>query len=92
MFDESIRTSNRRLVVGDAKSRVCLEKLTNRLRIAPDTAALPCEPIVIRRREKTPIVLRVLPVHGAARTPFLGARALLTLTAVDLGRAQNRLC
>jgi DNA-binding CsgD family transcriptional regulator len=24
-----------------------------------------------------------LPVHGAARTPFLGARALLTLTAIE---------
>jgi DNA-binding CsgD family transcriptional regulator len=55
----------------------------DRLRITPDTATLPWEPVVIRRREKSPVVLRVLPVHGAARTPFLGARALLTLTAIE---------
>jgi DNA-binding CsgD family transcriptional regulator len=83
LFDENIRVSNRRLVVGDAEAKICLEKLTDRLRITVDTATLPCEPIVIRRREKSPIVLRVLPVHGAARTPFLSARAVLTLTAIE---------
>jgi DNA-binding CsgD family transcriptional regulator len=28
------------------------------------------------------VIVRTLPVHGAARTPFLGARALLTFTVV----------
>jgi DNA-binding CsgD family transcriptional regulator len=83
LFDENIRTSNRRLVVGDAEAKICFEKLMDRLRITADTATLPCEPIVIRRREKSPVVLGVLPVPGAARTPFLGARALLTLTTVE---------
>jgi DNA-binding CsgD family transcriptional regulator len=83
LFDENIRISSRRLVVGDAEASICLEKLTDRLRITPDTATLPCESIVVRRREKSPVVVRVLPVHGAARTPFLGARVLLTLTAVE---------
>jgi DNA-binding CsgD family transcriptional regulator/PAS domain-containing protein len=83
LFDENIRVSSRRLVVGDAESKVYLEKLTDRLRITADTATIPCEPIVIRRREKSPVVLRVLPVHGAARTPFIGARALLTLTTIE---------
>jgi DNA-binding CsgD family transcriptional regulator len=46
-------------------------------------AMLPCAPIVVRRREKRPVILRVLPVHGAARTPFLGARVLLTLTSLE---------
>jgi DNA-binding CsgD family transcriptional regulator len=83
LFDENIRISSRRLVVGDAEAKVCLEKLTARLRITADTATSLCEPIVVRRREKSPVVLRVLPVHGAARTPFLGARVLLTLTTID---------
>jgi DNA-binding CsgD family transcriptional regulator len=83
LFDENIRIRNRRLVVGDADAKGCLDKLTDRLRITSDMATLPCEPVVIRRREKSPVVLRVLPVHGAARTPFLGARALLTLTAIE---------
>jgi len=83
LFDENIRVSSRRLVVGDAEAKICLEKLMDRLRLTSDKATLQCEAIVIRRREKSPVVLRVLPVHGAARTPFLGARALLTLTVVE---------
>jgi DNA-binding CsgD family transcriptional regulator len=83
LFDQDIRIINRRLVVYDAGAKSNLEKLVSRLCITPDTATLPCEPIVIPRRDKSPAILRVLPVHGAARTPFLGARALLTLTAVE---------
>jgi DNA-binding CsgD family transcriptional regulator/PAS domain-containing protein len=83
LFDENIRISSRRLVVGNAEAKICLEKLADRLRITRDTALLPCEPIVIPRRDKSPVILRVLPVHGAARTPFLGARALLTFTTVE---------
>jgi DNA-binding CsgD family transcriptional regulator len=82
-FDEDIRIINRRLVARDAEAKSNLEKLANRLRVTPDTATLPCEPIVIPRRDKSPVILRILPVHGAARTPFLGARALLSLTAVE---------
>jgi DNA-binding CsgD family transcriptional regulator/PAS domain-containing protein len=83
LFDQDIRIVNRRLVVHDAQAQSNLEKLANRLRVTPDTTTLPCEPIVIPRRDKSPVILRVLPVHGAARAPFLGARALLTLTAVE---------
>jgi DNA-binding CsgD family transcriptional regulator/PAS domain-containing protein len=83
LFDADIRIRNRRLVVHDPEARSCLEKLTDRLCITPDTAALPCEPFAIRRQGKRPIIVRVLPVHGAARTPFLGARALLTFTVVE---------
>jgi DNA-binding CsgD family transcriptional regulator len=83
LFDADIRVKDRCLVVGDAEAKSCLEKLVDRLRVTPDTATLPCEPIVIRRRHKSPVILRVLPVHPAARTPFLGARALLTLTAIE---------
>jgi DNA-binding CsgD family transcriptional regulator len=85
LFDQDIRVMHRRLVVYDAGAKSNLEKLANRLRITTDMGTLPCEPIVIPRRDKRPVILRVLPVHGAARTPFLGARALLTLTAVEPG-------
>ena len=37
----------------------------------------------IRRQEKTSVITRILPIHGAARTPFLGARVILTRTAVE---------
>ena len=47
-----------------------------------DTAVLPCDPIIVRRNRQSPVIIRVLPVHGAARNPFLGARALLTFAAI----------
>jgi DNA-binding CsgD family transcriptional regulator len=83
LFDQYIRVKDRRLVVDDAQTKACLEVLVDRFRVTPDTATLLCEPIVIHRREKRPVILRTLPVHAAARTPFLSARAVLTLTTVE---------
>jgi DNA-binding CsgD family transcriptional regulator len=83
LFDADIRIKNRRLAVWDAAARSDLEKLVDRLLVTSDLATLPCAPIVARRREKRPVILRILPIHGAARTPFLGARALLTLTSLE---------
>ncbi len=83
LFDQHIRIKDGRLVVGDASARSCLEKLIDRVRITPDTETLPCDPIVIRRQEKTSVIARILPVHGAARTPFLAARVILTLIPVE---------
>jgi DNA-binding CsgD family transcriptional regulator len=82
MFDDCIYIKDRRLFVADAQAKACVERLTDRLRATSDTAVLPCDPIVVRRKGQAPVILRVLPVHGAARNPFLGARALLTLAAV----------
>jgi DNA-binding CsgD family transcriptional regulator len=86
VFGEDIQIKDRRLLVHDAEAKSNLEKLMDRLRIALDTATLPCEPIVVRRREKRPVILHVLPIHGAARTPFLGARVILTLTPLERRR------
>jgi DNA-binding CsgD family transcriptional regulator len=82
VFDDCVHIKNRRLFVVDAQAKSCLEKLVDRLRVTSDTAVLPCDPIVVRREGKAPLIVRVLPIHGAARTPFLGARALLTLTPI----------
>lgn len=82
-FNDRFRVKNRRLFVSDAQARKSLDDLIDRLRIVSDMSALPCDPIVIRRDGGTPIVVRVLPVHGGVRGPFLGARALLTFTSPD---------
>jgi hypothetical protein len=47
--------------------------LIDRFIATSDVATLSCDPIVIQRRERRPVILRVLPVHGAART--LGQKA-----------------
>ena len=44
---------------------------------------------MVRRAGKLPIVVRVLPVDGAARSPFLGARAILILSGFDEGEAEQ---
>ncbi len=80
LFDAEIRVKDRRLVVSDVEAKHRLETLVDRLLLTSDLAPFPCDPIVIQRRRNGPIILRTLPVHGAARSPFLGARAVLTLT------------
>ncbi len=83
LFDADIRVKDRRLAVWDTVARRDLEQLVERLPVTSDLATLPCAPIVVRRREKRSVILRILPVHGAARTPFLGARVLITLTSLE---------
>jgi DNA-binding CsgD family transcriptional regulator len=83
VFDDCIHVRNRKLFVADVEAKSCLERLTDRLRTTADTDVLPCEPIVVRRKRRAPVVIRVLPVHGAARTPFLGARVLLTFVSIE---------
>lgn len=83
LFDAHIRVKSKRLVVSDAEAKSCLENLVDCLRVTPDVARLPCEPIIVRHPERGPVILNILPVHGAARSPFLGARALLTLTVAE---------
>jgi DNA-binding CsgD family transcriptional regulator len=82
LFDDEIRIKDKRLHVGDADARRAVATLLDRLRVTSDLEPLPCEPIIIRRRDDGPVILRMLPIPGAARTPFLGARALFTLTEI----------
>lgn len=79
-FDEDIRVRNRQLMVRDKQALAKLEQLVDLIRATPDSAALPAEPILIRRTIKPPVTLRVLPIDGAARNVFLGARALLVFS------------
>jgi DNA-binding CsgD family transcriptional regulator len=82
LFDDQIRIKDRRLHISDADAKRTIDTLLDRLRAVSDLAPLPCDPIIIRRRDTGPVILRMLPIPSAARTPFLGARALFTLTAI----------
>ncbi len=83
VFDDDVRISERRLLVSDQRARSRLDILAAQMRVTPDTAALPAQPIIVRRRSKPPLIIRVLPVDGAARNPFFGARVLLLLVDPD---------
>lgn len=80
IFDDEIFVHNRRLTVRDQRASSALEVLTDKLRTTSDAMPLPAPPIVVRRVAKQSLVIRVLPVAGPARTPFLGARALLVIS------------
>lgn len=80
VFDDEFRVRDRRLCVCDLQAKSLLDCFIARLRVTPDTASLPVAPIVVRRRAKRPLLIRIVPIDGAARTPFLGGRALLLLS------------
>jgi DNA-binding CsgD family transcriptional regulator len=80
LFDDELRVRRRRLFIKDEKAQSKLDAFLSRMSVAPDSAALNVDPIAVRRTEQRPIVIRVLPIDGAASGPFLGARALLLLT------------
>jgi DNA-binding CsgD family transcriptional regulator len=78
-FDDDLRIRDRRLVVRDGRAAAQIDRLVQIIRCLSDTEPLSLESIVIRRTHKRSVILRVLPVPGAARNVFLGARALLVL-------------
>ena len=82
LFDVNLHVDRRTLVVADRRAAEALDAFRDRLRATPDTDALPAAPIVVRRAGRAPVVIRILPVDGPARNPFLGARALLVLTEI----------
>ena len=69
--------------VRDKRAKSSLDGFIDQLRTTPDTAALPAAPIVVRRDARRPVLIRIMPVDGAARNPFLNARAVLILTDLD---------
>jgi DNA-binding CsgD family transcriptional regulator len=76
-----------RLCALDGRTDAALQTLFDRLRATPDTDPIAADRIIVRRAGKAPVVIRVLPIHGAARGPFGGARALLTFSTLDLKAA-----
>lgn len=83
LFDSEICVHNRRLCLADKCAKAELERFVDATRIAGDTDPLPAGPIVVRRQLRPPMLIRILPIEAAARSPFLGARAVLML--LDLG-------
>ncbi len=84
IFGEDVRVTGRRLMLGDRGAAAEYQKILQRLRGAPEAKPLRAAPIIVRRGDADPLLLRALPVDGAARSPFLHARALLLLD--EIGR------
>jgi len=83
-FDEHLYVNRcGRLSVADVRACATLEALFEQMQATPDTEPMAAAAVVVRRGGKAPVVVRALPVHGAARGPFGGARALLILSAIE---------
>src|SRR5262249_55234766 len=81
--DDDIRIKSGRLAFRDQAADRRVDVFIERMLFTHDAEAVPAEPIVARRRANSPVILRILPVPPAARSPFLGARALLTFTPIE---------
>jgi DNA-binding CsgD family transcriptional regulator len=80
IFDDTIGVRNGQLYVADRDASRQFLGIFERINAAPDIAPLPINPVVIRRPAKPLVIARLLPVPPLARSPFLGARAMITLT------------
>lgn len=87
IFDVEVSVRDRRLFLRDYRAKSAFDTLVDQIRNTPDTDSLDVAPIVVQRRMKRPLVIHILPVDGAARSPFLGARALLIFS--DSSRRTN---
>jgi DNA-binding CsgD family transcriptional regulator len=87
LFDDEIRVRQRRLIIKDPNANAELEELIRSLRLQVSAAARQPLKTIIVRRKGSPMVIQALSVPAAARTPFLGATALLVFS--DLGREKR---
>lgn len=86
---DDVNVVGQRLVIRDKRAQSAFNAFLDRLRTATDLDALAVAPIVIRREGKLPVVMRFLSVDGAARSPFLGARAILIFSGFDESEAEQ---
>jgi len=87
LFDDEFRVRLGRLYIRDSKAGVELELLlsgyTPEGQLRPRSRGRTGNVVVVRRQFKRPILIRMLPVYGPARSPFLGARFILILRDME---------
>lgn len=90
LFDADFGVRNNRLYMLDGKASQALERVLwerpadGEIRLSSRGHA--GNVIVARRERKKPVLIKALPVHGAASTPFLGARVILALRDLETKR------
>ena len=83
LFGDAISVSKGQLFFRDSEGAKAYQELLNRIRWTIPGKPLRASPIVVRRASADPLLIEVLPIDGAARSPFLHARALLLLKPVS---------
>lgn len=82
LLGASIHIARGKLSFRDRHAAAEYGKVIDRLRGLSPGKTLCAPPIVARRENAPPIVIRILPVDGEARSPFLCARALVLLSEI----------
>jgi DNA-binding CsgD family transcriptional regulator len=82
LLGTSIHIAGGRLAFRDRQAAAEYGKVIDRLTGLGPGKTLRAPPIVARRENAAPIVIRILPVDGEARSPFLSARALVLLSEI----------
>ncbi|MDI1262103.1 MAG: helix-turn-helix transcriptional regulator [bacterium] len=80
IFDDDLFIADGGLSIRDKNAQRAFADFLAQLKVTPDVRPLNVAPIVVRRSRKRPVIIHVLPVDGAARSPFLGGRAILVLS------------
>jgi DNA-binding CsgD family transcriptional regulator len=83
LFDSDFGVRNHRLNIRDGKASQALDCLLQLIDNEDGHSGRRDGTIVARRRTKRPILLNLLPIHGEAHSPFLGAGIILLLTDLD---------
>ena len=80
LLGENIRIQNKQLRLSDADARGRLEGLMRAIKTGSLTPQV--DPIVVKRDDASPVVLRILMIPTAAQTLFFGASVILTFLPV----------
>lgn len=82
LLGASIQVAGGRLMLRDRHAAADYDKVMERLRGLREGKTLSAPPIIVRRENAAPLLISVLPVDGAAKSPFLCSPALLLLNEV----------
>ena len=82
LFDNQVRVAERHLVFHDKNAAAEYVRFLERLPRLNEGKALRAAPIVVRRGNAPPLLIEMLSIDGAVRSPFLNARALLLLNEI----------
>lgn len=80
---DDLAIRNNRLTLRDRQANADLTRLIDQLDHSSDLLPVASMPIVMRRADQRPIVIQMQAVPPAARSPFLGARAVLLIRDLE---------
>jgi DNA-binding CsgD family transcriptional regulator len=82
LFDEDFSIRQRRISIRDPEARAKIQYLVEQLDVAFQKVIPSAEPIIVRRRDKFPMILRIWRVGPGARRRCHDIRALVTLNTL----------